>query len=422
MKKLAVVYKCAFWVLVALAVTAIGTPLAVNATELEEIIVTAQKRSEYVQDVPIAVTTFTAESIEQRGLTNVSQLGDFTPNVEMDSTSPFAGSSSILSPYIRGIGQNDFAFNLEPGVGVYVDGVYYARTIGAVVDMLDLDHVEILKGPQGTLFGRNTIGGAINIITRKPGDEYSWKGEVTAGRYNRVDVRGAVDAPIIPEKLLSSLAFSFKNRNGYQDRIPFAGNFSENVGEFITPSTRSSGNESGDENQDNIRGKLLWLVNDDLEVTFSADYTRVDEQATPLTLLDTFADPTPVTGNVAGIYNTCISLPQATLTAIGLGPVCNTPIANTGVVLGGANVDADPNNDRLPYDDRFITSDIDTSFAAGSNYSVMDTFGGSATIDWWLENGMFVKSITAHRRIFAQHGVDFGGAPFTVGESNFDTK
>lgn len=412
--------------------------------QLEEIIVTAQKRTENVQDVPIAISAFTAESMQAKGLTNVSQLADFTPNVEMDYTSPFAGSSNVLSPFIRGIGQNDFAFNLEPGVGVYVDGVYFARTIGAVVDLLDLDHIEILKGPQGTLFGRNTIGGALNIITRRPADEFAWKGELTTGRYDRVDIRGAVDMPIIPGKLLATVAFSSKNRDGYQTRIPFPGapgqpvNFRTDEDKFLR-ARNITHDKSGNEDQDNIRGKLLWLVNDDLEVTIAADYTRVDEQATPTTLLAVNSGPT--SGTIAALYNACIDLPAdpvagaafnamlglpagtvPDLTTLGLFTVCNTPIANSGAILTSVNIDADPSNDRLIFTDDFVTGDIDTTFAKGSNFSIMDTWGVSATVDWVIRDGLKLKSISAYRKLFAQHGLDFSSTPFVGGDVTFDTK
>ena len=152
---------------VVFAVAVPGCGPAIEAQVLEEIVVTAQRREQNIQDVPIAMTAVTSRSIEDKGLTSLAQVADYVPNVQMDSTSPFSGSSGVLSPYIRGIGQNDFAFNLEPGVGVYIDGVYLARTIGANVDLLDVDRVEVLRGPQGTLFGRNTIGGALNIITSR---------------------------------------------------------------------------------------------------------------------------------------------------------------------------------------------------------------------------------------------------------------
>ena len=144
---------------------------AAFADQLEEIVVTAQKRSENVQKVPIAITAFTAETIAEQGSQRIfTPLSNLTPNVNLDGGAPFSGDSSVLSASIRGIGQDDFAFNLDPGVGVYLDGVYLARTIGANQNLLDVDRIEILKGPQGTLFGRNTIGGAINIVTHTPGN------------------------------------------------------------------------------------------------------------------------------------------------------------------------------------------------------------------------------------------------------------
>ena len=159
---------------------------------LEEVVVTAQKRAENNQDVPIAITALSADALAEKGITNIAQISDFTPNIQIDRASSFAGSSTIISAFIRGIGQSDFAFNMEPGVGLYVDGVYYARTVGAAVDLLDVERVEVLKGPQGTLFGRNTIGGAIHIVTRKPGEELAYQGAVSAGDYDSQVVRGAL--------------------------------------------------------------------------------------------------------------------------------------------------------------------------------------------------------------------------------------
>ena len=138
--------------------------------QIETVVVTAEKRAENVQNVPIAITAFTGTTLQDKNITDLHGLSNLTPNVNLDGGAPFSGDSSVLSASIRGIGQDDFAFNLDPGVGVYVDGVYLARTIGANVNLLDVSRIEILKGPQGTLFGRNTIGGAISIVTRDPGD------------------------------------------------------------------------------------------------------------------------------------------------------------------------------------------------------------------------------------------------------------
>src|SRR5690606_23006410 len=184
--------------------TALLTAIALSAgaqQQLEEVIVTAQRRAENVQDVPISMSVVTGERLDLRAETQVAQVGDFTPNLHLDPPVPFSGSNSVLGAYIRGIGQGDFAFNLEPGVGVYVDDVYLARSIGVNVDLLDVERIEVLKGPQGTLFGRNTIGGAIHVITRRPGDELRTRAEVTVGSFERLDVRGAADFPIVQDKL-----------------------------------------------------------------------------------------------------------------------------------------------------------------------------------------------------------------------------
>jgi iron complex outermembrane receptor protein len=396
-----------------------GEPKDAARGAIEEIVVTAQKREQSVQDVPIAITALSAESLSQRGLTNISQINDSTPNVEIDYTSPFSGSSSVLSPFIRGIGQNDFAFNLEPGVGVYVDGVYYARTFGAVVDLLELDRVEVLKGPQGTLFGRNSIGGALNIITREPDSEFRYNGEVVTGRFNRVDVRGAVDIPL-SERVLTQLSFSSKRRDGYQRRIrfPAPGPFATDVGQFITASDRIGGDESGNENQQSVRGKISWRASDTFDLTLAADYMHVDEQASPSTLLD--VDDSLESGSLANLYNTCISLPVAVLEQIGLGAACG-PRGTIGTSLAGVNADGDPNNDRLLWNDQFITDDIDETYAQGSNFSLLTGWGAAATANWAMTPSTTLKSITAYREVSSIFGVDIGGAPINGGDTSFDT-
>src|SRR3546814_15406456 len=110
----------------------------------------------------------------------------------------------LLISYLRCIGHNDFAFNLEPGVGVYSDGVYLARNIGANADLLDLQRIEVLKGPQGTLFGRNTMGGAISIVTRDPGNDFKYKAEITTGRFDRIDFRGRSEERRVGKECVST--------------------------------------------------------------------------------------------------------------------------------------------------------------------------------------------------------------------------
>ncbi|MEQ8692845.1 MAG: Plug domain-containing protein, partial [Pseudomonadales bacterium] len=128
---------------------------------LEEVVVTARKREEGLQDAPIAISAFSGDTLEYRGVTNIGQLASYTPNLTFQNNPSFSGSSNSAAVYIRGVGQKEFLPTTEPGVGIYVDGVYIARSVGAILDLIDVAQVEILRGPQGTLFGRNTIGGAI---------------------------------------------------------------------------------------------------------------------------------------------------------------------------------------------------------------------------------------------------------------------
>ncbi|MFN3470550.1 MAG: TonB-dependent receptor plug domain-containing protein, partial [Novosphingobium sp.] len=179
---------------------------------IAQIVVTAQKRVENVQDVPIAITAFTASALQERAVGDVSALSGITPNVTLDASTPFSGSSAVLGATIRGIGSSDFAFNIDPAVGVYIDGVYLGRSIGANQDLLDVERIEVLKGPQGTLFGRNTIGGAISIVTHNPGKDFKVKGDITTGRFNRIQARGLVDLPLT-DGLSSSVAFGLHKRD-----------------------------------------------------------------------------------------------------------------------------------------------------------------------------------------------------------------
>src|SRR6267154_4597227 len=260
---------------------------------LEEITVTAQKRTENIQQVPIAISAFSAEALQQKGITNVSQLSDLTPNVSLDAGTPFSGSDTVLSAYIRGIGQDDFAFNLDPGVGVYVDGVYLARSVGANTTMLDVDRVEILKGPQGTLFGRNTIGGAISIVTHTPGDHFAGKVEMTTGSFARRDLAGTFDIPIA-NNLLSSITVSSLVRDGYQKRIPTPGlpqfnNIPEDT--YHQSGHFSNGDTQGGQNQQVIRAKLLYMPTDSLKFTLAGDWTHENQTAMANTIIRTTQPP-----------------------------------------------------------------------------------------------------------------------------------
>jgi iron complex outermembrane receptor protein len=316
----------------AIAAQLIGS--AAFAEGLEEIVVTAQKRNENIQKVPIAITAFTAETIQSKGLNNLHALSNLTPNVNLDGGAPFSGDSSVLSASIRGIGQDDFAFNLDPGVGVYLDGVYLARTIGANQNLLDVDRIEILKGPQGTLFGRNTIGGAINIVTHTPGNESKIAGSMTLGSYNRHDVLLTADMPI-SDTLLTTVSVSSQTREGYQKVIPYPSTsvigstpyqVSSQTDYPKAPGSQSN-SAGGGENVQALRFKALLHASDAVDVTLAGDYTHEDQsglanvvRSVTTANATSYINPnSPAAGalfgtNIMGnFYNMCITTPGSAL-------------------------------------------------------------------------------------------------------------
>jgi iron complex outermembrane receptor protein len=160
-------------------------PAEAPTATVEELIVTARRREESLKDVPVAVSAFSAETLERQGATDITVLSQTTPNITVQTA---RGSNSTLISYIRGIGQQDPLWGYEPGVGLYVDDVYIYRPQGAVLDVFDISRIEVLRGPQGTLYGRNTIGGAIKYVTNKLGDEAGGKIKGTYGSYNQTDL------------------------------------------------------------------------------------------------------------------------------------------------------------------------------------------------------------------------------------------
>lgn len=411
---------------------------------IEEIVVTAQKRSENAQRVPIAISAFTANALKERSIGNVSQIANIAPNTTLDAGTPYGGSSALLAAYIRGVGSNDFAFNIDPGVGVYVDGVYLARTIGANQDLLDVSRIEILKGPQGTLFGRNTIGGAVSIVTRDPGDEFAVNGDVTVGSYRLRQVRGSVDIPL-SDALRSSISFSAKDRLGYQRRLPFPGQPTTHE-RFVAPSVANiGGDRQGGEDGFSGRMKLKWDDGGRFRVTLSGDYSTSRDEASPNTLIATgenvpgpFAgtnnipgtalDPSGQTGfGFAGLYNFCIGSTSAQIAARGATNLCGprgTPLTPALQLpsLASVNVDTDPTNDRLPYDSRFITGDPDTTYADGNDFSHLKVYGVAAVADLDVGASSKVKSITAYRGLRWRTGSDMDGSPLNTYAFSFDIR
>ncbi len=397
---------------------------------IPDIIVTAQKRTENVQNVPIAISAFAGDALAERAIGNVSQLAALSPNVNLDSGVSFSASTAVLAASIRGIGASDFAFNIDPAVGVYVDGVYLARSVGANQDLLDVERIEILKGPQGTLFGRNTIGGAVSIVTRDPGKEFSVRGDMTVGRFNLFQVRASVDVPLA-ENLFSSLTVDVKTRNGYLKRLPFPGSLGANSPPYtVYPAAGyDSPSREGDEDNRTFRGKLKY-TGDTVRLTLSGDYAYTQGTAPTKLLQTTDGDPGGLFGN---LYNLCISTPVATLTTIGLINMCNssgtqlpsrhrneTFAVNRLYTLAGVNADSNPNNDLLPWDKRFITNNRDTSYATGNNFSKLRNWGFTGIAEFDITEDALVKSITSFRKSHWVSGLDGDGSPINMSTYSFD--
>jgi len=377
---------------------------------IETVTVTAEKRAENVQDVPIAITAFSGTALQDKGVTSLTGLSNLTPNVTLDAGTPFGGDSSVLSASIRAIGSDDFAFNIDPAVGVYVDGVYYARTIGANVDLMDVDRIEVAKGPQGTLFGRNTIGGAISIVTRDPGDTFMFRAQVTTGSFNRRDINATADIPFT-DHIRSSITVQSVQRDGYQKVVPF----DNSAGYYWDPPTTLNGGTDthdayGGENRQSVRGKLVWEINDRWKATLTGDWTHEDQEAQPVTVMQTFPFTPNAGGSIAALYSLCTGtdgFPQ-----IPIGQLCSQPRASGFPSVGGLIPLDTPGVNWLPINPATTqTGNIDTTYASGPNFAKFDAAGVGLTMDYQLNDNIALKSITAYRDILWNIGTNLDGSP-----------
>lgn len=399
---------------------------------IEEIVVTAQKRAESAQNVPIAISVFSGSALSERAVNNVSQLTAVAPNVNFDNGVAFTGSTAVLAASIRGIGSSDFAFNIDPGVGVYVDGIYLARSVGANQDLLDTGRIEVLKGPQGTLFGRNTIGGAVSIVTRDPAKEFRVQGDITVGRFNLFEGRGAIDLPLT-DNLTSLVTFDVRNSDGYAHRIPYPSALVANSTPYTAlPSTgyESPSTEGGSGNS-SIRGKIKY-DGGNFRLTLSGDYQHSTGTAAN-SLLGVLADPAETgSPNFAFLYNTCREAPTSVLGSLGLMNFCSTfgtqlpsirrdevNTVNRVVYTPGVNTGADPSTHELIFTDQFVTGDPDTSYATGNNFSRLRNYGVTLNAELDVTPNLLLKSITGYRNSNWVSGLDADGSPLNILHTSF---
>ena len=182
---------------------------------LEEVVVTARRREESLQDVPIAVTALTGQELALRGVADISELAQSVPSVTLE---PSRATNTTLTAFIRGVGQQDPLAGFEQGVALYLDDVYLARPQGAMLDIYDVERIEVLRGPQGTLYGRNAVGGAIKYVTRRLSDEVEGRVRAAYGAYDQMDFVGTVSVPVSDSFRVGGTVASFQ-RDGFGDNL-----------------------------------------------------------------------------------------------------------------------------------------------------------------------------------------------------------
>jgi iron complex outermembrane receptor protein len=246
---------------------------AATTDQVGDIVVTAQKRSENLQQVPIAITAFTGDTLKSNQINTAADLAQYTPNLHFSTAG--GGSSTSASFYIRGIGQHIFHFTADPAVGIYFDDVYVARSMGANFDLGDIAQVDVLKGPQGTLFGRNTIGGAVSIQTNKPNFDFGGNADVTVGTIDQLLVHGTINVPIVNDKLAL--------------RVTAMGDVRDGWGKDTAPSGKTY--DLGQSRIAGGRAQLLWKPTNDLDILVTGDGMHQRGNITPEGLIHFTATP-----------------------------------------------------------------------------------------------------------------------------------
>jgi iron complex outermembrane receptor protein len=368
---------------------------------VEAIIVTAQFREQNLQETPLAISAFSGDLLEERGQTDTNDIDMFVPNAVIQPLG--AGWGSTVAAFVRGIGLNDNILSYEPGVPIYVDDVYLGRNQGAIMDLLDLERVEVLRGPQGTLFGKNAIGGTVRFISSKPTGE-GGDVAVTVGERNRLNVRGMFDTEIVPDTLLLRIAGSSKTQDGYVDILDYecvngagsmggggAGNspifpgVSIDLGSATTVDGNCVVDELGNENVQSGRGTLLWNAGDNVEMTFTADVTRQRQKGPADEYVRFYRPGTGEAFLPDVLWNTLVGVP----------------------IFG------------VPWDDRFLTPSPYTNYnryvdpltgRTFPNVNNLDASGLAMTIEWSLGDNVTLKSITAQREFDNEFGRTSSGS------------
>ena len=359
------------------------TPIFAENTAIEEIVVTARKRAENLQDVPVTVSAFSGEDLEYQSATEFTDIAVQVPNLFI---SEVQGDPTIAAISLRGQAQADTLLTTDSSVGVYIDGINFPRQTGLNANMFDIERIEVLKGPQGTLYGRNTTGGAINVIARKP-DLNGIHGylRATGGKESFTQFAGAVNIPF-GDTAAARVALQKTDQDGFGK-------------------SRFNGNELADQNEIFVRASFTWDVSDSVHVLLQSDYMDLDEGGAMEKLLQPgglVIDPAstlPITPSiVAGIESGALN-PIDIPGAVGPAP---GPTFISGLISGY--------NELLGY----------TQGSLYENYADLETYteasvGGVAfTVAWDISEGMSFKSVTGYRHWESERLLDMDGSPYGI--------
>jgi iron complex outermembrane receptor protein len=354
-----------------------------SAQPIDDIVVTARRREESLQKVPISVTALTGDQLEARLIHAMDQLGDAVPNLQLDKAAPSSGSSSVGQIFIRGIGQSDYTPVTDPGVAMYVDGIYIGRSPGNVLDLVDIDRVEVLRGPQGTLFGRNSIGGAIKVHSRLPS---------FTGAENRIELRLGNDAlqaltlrwnQSLSDSLATSVAIGRLQRDGYVER-PFDG--------ILT----------GDRDRWSARAAVRWEPTDTVSASLVVDYTDINENGAPV-VSGGVNDLQPFATFGNAVLESCEAVvinPNFDGTPANGPPTFPPPGAPTGSAPGCYGADSRPGP--------FIS---EGTFPVTSQ---LDSSGAALTVDWNFADQWLLRSTTGYRQMSMISSRDGDNTPANI--------
>ena len=341
--------------------TALASAPAVAENVIEEVLVTARKRTENLQDVPAAVSAFSGEQLKDRGVDNIAEVARLTPNVTINETNGLLAGA--IQVFVRGIG-NDPGF--DQGVGIYVDDIYLNRTGGALLDVYDVERIEVLKGPQGHLYGRNTIGGALKYVSREPDNEMRVRLEAKFGEDNLRKFRAGVSGALVEDSLFASFAVAKTGHDGYQTNL-------------------HDGSKFASADRLAMRGTLVWQAADALRFKLVGDLLSDDS--------DPYV-PTRVAVNLGG---------PAGLGAFGaLLGTANQFVPGAAYLAPGQSLDTS-----VPTD----VDHVNTAFLVGGfDQYERDNYGFSLTADWDLNENWSVKSVTGLRSTESNNPFDFDGS------------